>query len=154
MGRLVESRSVEEFRHEGFVVRCKRVAAQPYVGVGGEISLEELDGFIAKNLSALGVEEGEPYFVLYHEALAPGTPALVEVCRASSPDEAYAELPAGEVVYTIANGEQTEFPEIANAYDALTLWAQDFGREVLSPAREAHAANGSLEISKPLREPD
>jgi len=145
---------VEEFRHEGFVVDRKYVDALPYVGAGAEVTFDELDGFIAATLADLGAEKGDPFFVLYHEALAPGERAFVEVCRPSSAQDATGELPAGEVVYTTAQGDQSEFPRIAHAYDALTLWAQDHGREVASPAREAYAVDGSLEISKPLREPD
>ena len=150
---LLESREVDGFSHEGFVVDSKHVDAQPYVGAGAEVTLDELDGFIASIRADLGAEEGDPFFVLYHEALAPGQRAFVEICRPSSTEDATGELPPGEVVYTTASGERAEYPRIAHAYDALTLWAQDHGREVASPAREAYLADGSLEISKPLRQP-
>ena len=153
MKRLLESPEVDGFRHEGFVVDRKHVDAQPYVGAGAEVALDELDGFIAATLADLGAEVDDPFFVLYHDPIAPEQRAFVEVCRPSSVADATGELPAGEVVYTTARGDQTELPRIAHAYDALTLWAQDHGREVESPAREIHAADGSLEISKPLREP-
>jgi hypothetical protein len=143
-------RHMAEFVHEGFTVESKRVDSEPYVGLRGEVDLDELDDFIASSLAQLGVDEDEPYFVLYHDAVTPGSPAVVEVCRASDARDAQGELPAAELVYTLARDEQANYPRIAHAYDALTLWARKHGREVGGPAREAYVGRDTLEISKPL----
>jgi hypothetical protein len=139
------------FEHEGFVIGLKRVEPCPYVGVGREIALHELEGFIADACTELGVQaERDEFIVLYHSALRPDTTSLVEVCRPCPPEQAIAELAGGEVVFTEARGAQTEYPRIAHAYDGLTLAAAEWRREIVGAARETARPDGSLEVAKTL----
>lgn len=65
-------------------------------------------------------------------------------------------LPAGEVAYTVAIGEQTIFPEIIGAYDAVAGWAKANNRELVGPSREIYLEEGTtdrphMEIAWPIR---
>jgi effector-binding domain-containing protein len=48
------------------------------------------------------------------------------------------ELPAGEVAYTAVVGDQADFPQILGAYDAITRWAKENGRDFAGPPREVY----------------
>jgi len=73
----------------------------------------------------------------------------VEVCLPVA--EAAKKLPAGEVVYTVAAGDQTDFPEILGAYDAVAGWAKANGRELTGPPREIYLDESRMEIAWPIR---
>jgi hypothetical protein len=64
-------------------------------------------------------------------------------------------LPAGEVAYTVATGDQCEFPEILGAHEAVARWAKEHGRELDGPPREINDFDDGepprMEIAWPIR---
>jgi effector-binding domain-containing protein len=65
------------------------------------------------------------------------------------------EVPAGELAVTVVEGEQCEFPHILGAYDAITRWATEHGRELECPPREVYLNADHepprIQIAWPLR---
>ncbi len=67
------------------------------------------------------------------------------------------ELPAAEVAFTVARGDQTKFPDIIGAYDAVAEWVAQNGRELAGPPREIYLSDPAtgeepvMEIAWPLR---
>jgi effector-binding domain-containing protein len=64
------------------------------------------------------------------------------------------ELPATEVAFTIAEGEDTKFPAIIGAYDAVASWAKEHGRELDGPPLEINHTDGGvfrIEVAWPIR---
>ena len=64
-------------------------------------------------------------------------------------------LPAGELAVTVVEGEQCEFPHIVGAYDAITRWASEHGRQLDCPPREVYLSADDeplrIQIAWPLR---
>ena len=64
------------------------------------------------------------------------------------------ELRATEVAFTIAEGEDTKFPAIIGAYDAVASWAKEHGRELDGPPLEINHTDGGvfrIEVAWPIR---
>ncbi|MBA2460848.1 MAG: MerR family transcriptional regulator [Actinobacteria bacterium] len=118
-----------------FEVQVKQVQEQPYVSRSKRVRVPELGGFIDESVRQLRAEhEPTGHFVLYHGQVDEEADGPVEVCLPTRHGEK--RLPAGEVAYTIATGEETEFPAILGAYDAVAKWAKAQGRQLAGPPRE------------------
>ena len=64
------------------------------------------------------------------------------------------ELEQTEVAYTVAAGEDTKFPAIIGAYDAVAAWAKEHGRELAGPPIEINHTDGDvfrIEVAWPIR---
>lgn len=96
-----------------------------------------------------------PAFTLYHGAVNEEDEGPVEVCVPTETGDR--TLPATEVAFTEAAGEQCDFPEILGAYDAVWSWAKANGREPDGPPREIYLSEPAagedtrMEIALPLR---
>jgi effector-binding domain-containing protein len=118
----------------------------------------ELESFIAgsiRDLTARADPAGPP-FVIYHDAVNDETDGRVEVCLPTGEAvEGGGELPAGPVAYAVAEGSQTNYPEILGAYDAVADWVKRHGHELAGPPREIrHRHDGEasrMEIAWPIR---
>jgi DNA-binding transcriptional MerR regulator len=143
-----------------YEVKVKEVAAQPYVSLTKRVSIEELEPFISSTIGELwhSHEPADHAFTLYHGEVNEDSDGPVEVCvPTKEPVEGGGELPAGPVAYTVARGEQTRFPEIIGAYDAVALWVQRHGHELAGPPREIYRSDPAkgeeavMEIAWPIR---
>jgi DNA-binding transcriptional MerR regulator len=136
----VRTKTVEEIR---FVSRTKRVR------------VPELSDFICRTVSELRAEHepSGPDFVLYHGEVNEEADGPVEVCLPTRAGDK--RLPQGEVAFTVAVGEETEFPQILGAYEAVAKWVHGQGREPSGPPREindfAEGETPRMEIAFPLR---
>ena len=108
----------------------------PYISRSKRVRVAELEPFIVETIKELW-QAHEPTghaFSLYHGEVNEEDDGPVEVCVPVADGEK--RLPAAEVAYTVAVGEQCTFPEIIGAYDAVAGWAQQRGRELDGPPRE------------------
>jgi DNA-binding transcriptional MerR regulator len=121
-----------------FKVDVKKVEEQPYVSRSERVKVSVLERYIVSTLDEL-MASHEPdgnAFTVYHGEVSEEDDGPVEVCLPVA--LADKTLPAGEVAYTVAIGEQTTFPEIIGAYDAVAAWAKENGRELVGPPREIY----------------
>ena len=140
-----------------FKVRTKRVEVQPYVSRTSSVRVPELERFITETIGELW-EASRPAgsaFTIYHGEVNEEDDGPVEVCVPTADGDK--RLPAGEVAFTIATGDQCRFPEIIGAYDAVARWAKESGRELEGPPREIYHSDpdagkeARFEIAWPIR---
>jgi DNA-binding transcriptional MerR regulator len=139
-----------------FEVDVKKVEEQPYVSRSRRVKVSDLERFVVGTLDEL-MAAHEPdgnAFTVYHGEVNEEDDGPVEVCLPVA--AADKRLPAGEVAYTVAIGEQTIFPEIIGAYDAVAAWAKANGRELVGPPREIYLDEVTndrphMEIAWPIR---
>lgn len=139
-----------------FEVNVKHVEEQPYVSRSKEIRVADLERFIVATVDELSAahDAAGNAFTVYHGEVNEQDDGPVEVCLPVAGGDK--KLPAGEVAYTVAIGEQTRFPEIIGAYDAVASWAKANGRDLAGPPREIYldqATDGRphMEIAWPIR---
>ncbi|CAN5172952.1 hypothetical protein BH09ACT13_BH09ACT13_10720 [soil metagenome] len=133
----------------------KQVEEQPYVSLSKRVRVVDLERFIVRTVDELTAahEPAGNAFAVYGEVNETDD-GPVEVCLPVA--TADKRLPAGEVAYTVAVGEQTTFPEIIGAYDAVSGWAKANGRELAGPAardlpRHVTSDRPHMEIAWPIR---
>ena len=139
-----------------FAVDVKKVDEQPYVSRSRRVTISDLERFVMTTLDEL-IAAHEPTgnaFTVYHGDVNAEDDGPVEVCLPVA--AADKKLPAGEVAFTVAVGEQTTFPEIIGAYDAVAAWAKANGRELAGPPREIYLDEVTddrphMEIAWPVR---
>lgn len=135
-----------------FEVEIQRVSAQRYASRTNHVRLDELEEFIVGTIRELrDGATGAPFAVYHGEVNGQSTgPVEVGVPRAGGEHE----LPAGELAVALVEGEQCEFPHILGAYDAITGWAAEHGRQLECPPREVYlSGDGELlrmQIAWPL----
>lgn len=141
---------------EMFEVDVKAVAEQPYVSRSKRVRVSELEQFIATTVEELTAahEPAGNSFAIYHGEVNESADGPVEVCLPVAAGDK--TLPAGDVAFTVAVGEQTSFPEIIGAYDAVASWAKANQRELVGPPREIYLGGTSgdrpsMEIAWPIR---
>jgi DNA-binding transcriptional MerR regulator len=140
-----------------FHVETKHVDAQPYVSRTKKVRVPDLEPFINETIGELwkATEPTGSAFTLYHGEVNEEDDGPVEVCVPTA--EGDKRLPAGEVAFTIATGDQCRFPEIIGAYDAVARWAKEHGRGLDGPPREIYHSDPEkgekdrFEIAWPLR---
>jgi DNA-binding transcriptional MerR regulator len=139
-----------------FEVSVKEVDEQPYVSRSKRIRIPELERFIVSTVDELNAshESAGNSFTIYHGEVNEEDDGPVEVCLPVAAGDR--KLPAGEVAYTVAIGEQTTFPEIIGAYDAVAGWAKANNRELAGPPREIYldeitSDRPHMEIAWPIR---
>jgi DNA-binding transcriptional MerR regulator len=135
-------------------VLTKKVPETPYVGRLKHVRVPELESFICSTFDELGESDDGPPFVLYHGPVNAEEDGPVEVCVPKT--EGQNRLPAGEVAFTEISGSQCQFPEILGAYEAVSRWAKEHGRESDGPPREIYVDGFEeellrMEIALPLR---
>jgi len=121
-----------------YEVKVKQIEEQPYVSTSKRIRVDELERFVVGTIDELTAahEPAGNAFTVYHGEVNEEDDGPVEVCLPVA--AADKKLAAGEVAYTIAVGEQTTFPEIIGAYDAVSGWVKANGRELAGPPREIY----------------
>jgi DNA-binding transcriptional MerR regulator len=140
-----------------FKVETKRVEPQPYVSRTKKVRVPELERFINATIGELwqATQSTGSAFTLYHGEVNEEDDGPVEVCVPTADGDK--RLPAGEVAFTIATGDQCRFPEIIGAYDAVARWAKEHGRELAGPPREIYHSDphkgeeDRFEIAWPIR---
>ena len=139
-----------------FDVKVKQVEEQPYVSLSKRVRVVDLERFIVGTVDELTAahEPAGNAFTVYHGEVNEHDDGPVEVCLPVA--AADKKLPAGEVAYTVAVGDQTTFPEIIGAYDAVAGWAKANGRELAGPPREIYLDEVTgdrphMEIAWPIR---
>ena len=140
-----------------FKVETKRVGAQAYVSRTKKVRVPELERFINETISELW-NANQPTgsaFSIYHGEVNEEDDGPVEVGVPTADGDK--RLPAGEVAFTIATGDQCRFPEIIGAYDAVARWAKENGRELDGSPREIYHSDPEkgeqdrFEIAWPIR---
>jgi DNA-binding transcriptional MerR regulator len=161
LGELADRRSVLRFLRRRleeepmYQVQTKHVPEQTYVSRTRHVRVPELMHFIVRTVTELR-EQHEPTgrdFVLYHGAVSEEEDGPVEVCLPTAGGDK--RLPAREVAYTVATGDQCQFPEILGAYEAVARWAKEHGRELDGPPHEINDFDDGepprMEIAWPIR---
>jgi DNA-binding transcriptional MerR regulator len=159
---LVERRRILRYlRHRlkeepMFEVRTKHVEEQPYASRTKRVHVADLDPFIESTIDELRAEHDAsgPPFTLYHGTVDQEADGPVEVCLPTVSGER--TLPAAEVAYTTAAGEDAQFPAVLGAYDAVARWAKQQKRELDGSPREIYVGpptgpDARLEIAWPIR---
>jgi DNA-binding transcriptional MerR regulator len=112
-----------------FEVQTKTLGPFRYVSRTAHVRVAELPRHIeqtVKELRSLHDATG-PDFV-YHGEVNEDADGPVEVALPT--EDGGHELAATEVAYTVAEGDDTEFPAILGAYDAVASWVKRSGREL------------------------
>lgn len=143
-------------------VSLKQAPEQRYVSrVRDHVPQEQVEEFVVTALRELGAthEPADAPFTLYHglspkgEAEAEPTISPIEVCLPTAAGDR--TLPAAEVAFTTARGDQCRYPHIVGAYDAVWEWAKEHDRELAGPPREIYrfgpGQEPEFEIAWPLR---
>jgi DNA-binding transcriptional MerR regulator len=140
-----------------FKVETKQVEEQAYVSRTKNVRVPELEPFIVEMIGELwnATEPTGRAFAIYHGEVNEEDDGPVEVgVPTASGDK---RLPAAEVAYTMATGDQCRFPEIIGAYDAVARWAKQNGRELTGSPREVYHSDPAkgeeerVEIAWPIR---
>ena len=135
-----------------FEVEVQRASAQRYVSRTSHVRLDELEPFIVGTIRDLREGATGAPFAVYHGEVNERSTGPVEVGVPHADGEH--ELPAGELAITVVEGDQCEFPQILGAYDAITRWATEHGRQ-LGPPREVYLSADDepqrMQIVWPLR---
>ena len=158
---LAERRRVLEYarrvlkEERMYEVQTRRNEPRRYVGRTARVTVDKLAPFIidtVNELEAAHTSEG-PSFAIYHGTVTEDDDGPVEVGVPAADGDR--ELPAQEVAFTLARGEQTRYPQIIGAYDAIWDWAKTHGRELDGPPRETYLAppgpDFQIEVSWPLK---
>ena len=146
----------EELMYE---VQFKSVEPVTYASITGRTRIKGLFDFVDKRMGELHAVHaaqaaGDP-FTQYHGEVNEQDDGPVEVCYPA--DDGDKELPAGEVAFTIARGEQTEFPAILSAYEAVATFVKRAGRDLAGSPREIYRSDITagevpvMEIAWPVR---
>jgi DNA-binding transcriptional MerR regulator len=115
-----------------FDVELLDVQAQRYVSRTERVKVDQLEPFIVGTTRELGGGVGS--FTIYHGQVNEQDDGPVEV--GVPRDDGDRELPGGQVVATTVEGDETDFPQILGAYDAIQRWAKEHGRKLAGPPRE------------------
>ena len=137
-----------------FEVRTKKLGPIRYVSTTANVRVQELMDHIVETADSLRAahEATGPDFVVYHGEVNEEADGPVEVALPTA--EGDRELPETEVAYTVAEGEDTKFPAIIGAYDAVASWAKANGRELDGPPLEINHVDGDafrIEVAWPIR---
>ena len=140
-----------------FQVQVKQVDEQRYVSRTKRVHVRDLERFIVTTIDELAQDAtpSDHAFAIYHGEVNNDDDGPVEVCVPTRGGDR--RLPAGQVAFTIATGEQCRFPEIIGAYDAVARWAKENGREFDGPPREiyrfdpARGEEPRMEVAWPVR---
>ena len=139
-----------------FEVQIKQAPEVSYVSRTRRVRVAELEPFIVDTIKELweAQEATGHAFTLYHGEVNEEADGPVEVCVPVARGDK--RLPAAEVAYTVAIGDQCRFPEIIGAYDAVAGWAKQGGRELDGPPREIYLSDPAreeprMEIAWPIR---
>jgi DNA-binding transcriptional MerR regulator len=137
-----------------FDIDTKHVDAVRYASRTANVKIDGLDEFIRTTVDGLaaGADPDARPFSIFHGAVTEDDDGPVEVCVPRSNGDR--ELPAGEVVFTRIEGEETEFPFVLGAYRALYRWATEAGRTLAGPPREIYLFDPGelprMEVAFPL----
>jgi DNA-binding transcriptional MerR regulator len=137
-----------------FEVQTKTLGPIRYVSRTANVRVERLTHHIVDTADALreAHEATGPDFVVYHGQVNEEADGPVEVGLPA--EDGDRELPETEVAYTIAEGDDTKFPAIIGAYDAVARWAKEQGRELAGPPIEINHTDGDvfrIEVAWPIR---
>jgi DNA-binding transcriptional MerR regulator len=138
-------------------VKTRQTPARQAVGIMQEVYVKDLDPFINEAFARLfryaaahDIPVAGPGMVIYHGEVNDDSNGPVEVClpvaRGSlepSGDIRLIDLPAGTEAYTTITREQTHFPEILGAYDALHTWIKRNNHRAAASPREIYFADES-----------
>ena len=137
-----------------FEVRTKTLGPIRYVSRTANIRVQDLMDHIVGTADALreAHDATGPDFVVYHGEVNEEADGPVEVALPTADGDR--EMPATEVAFTVAEGEETKFPAIIGAYDAVASWAKEHGRELDGPPLEINHTDGGvfrIEVAWPIR---
>ena len=149
-----------------FTVDVKTVSEQTVLGRRRVVAITDLVDYIETSLDQLhaeaercGATVAGPGLTLYYSKVDDETDGEVQVCLPVHTDHgtdlsrvaeetSVDQLPGGTVAYTIAAGpDQTEYPAVLGAYDAVADWAKSHGRVLSGPPREIAHHPERLEIA-------
>ena len=172
--RVAEGRRIKAFLHRSlggteptmFTVDVKTVTEQTVLCRRRVVAIPDLDDYICTSLDVLRAEAERcgatvtgPGMTLYYSKVDDETDGEVQVClpidsvdgadrSGLSEDTAVDQLPGGTVAYTIAVGpDETSYPTILGAYDAVADWARSQGRVLSGPPREIAHDDDRLEVA-------
>jgi hypothetical protein len=120
-----------------FTIEMAFQEAQPYESVSAELRSVEIDAFVRSSLRQLRERyrgSGQPFTV--YAGCDKDDAQLVEVC-VPTPDGRNL-LRAGEIAFTVAEGDECEYPRILAAYDAVSRYLDEHGFEADGPPREVY----------------
>src|SRR4051812_26733029 len=113
-------------------VHTKVEEPQRFASRSRQLRAEDIDGFIRESLAELNAlypPAGPPFGI--YKGCSKEDEQIVEVCLPTADGEH--EWPGGEVVYTVARGDECAYPAILFAYDAVVSYAAAAGWEFAGP---------------------
>ena len=132
-----------------FDVKLKAEPARAYESVSKEVASADVDAFVRETVARLRERyepDGVPFGI--YKGCDKEDAQLVEICLPTRDGRNL--LPAGEVAYTVARGEQCDYPAILSAYDAVVRFVEDSGRALAGPPRETYLGEAEMEIAFPV----
>ena len=172
--RVAEGRRIKAFLQRSlggtesdmFEVDVKDVVEQTVLGRRRVVAIPELVDYICESLEQLeeearqcGLAVSGPGLTLYYSKVDDETDGEVQVCLPVEPggeedlsrlaqETTVDQLPGGTVAYTVASGpDQTRYPSILGAYDAVAEWARTHDRVLSGPPREIAHDEQRIEVA-------
>jgi DNA-binding transcriptional MerR regulator len=134
-----------------FEIQTRDVPEQKVLCIQRHVTAGPLPAFIGEayqrlwaHLDASAAQAGDPGLVIYHGRVDEDSDGPVEVCLpATGPVEPAADVgvrlePARTEAYTRITKAQVRFPEILQAYDAVSAWLDQQGRKAVLSPREVY----------------
>ena len=127
-----------------FPITTDEVPAQPCLAQRRRVSIDELVPFIRAAQAELErqvrdrrVHPAGPPLAVFHDPVNDETDGEVEMCLPVTGDGDLV-LRGGTLARTDVRGEDTHYPRILAAYDAVAGWAHQQHRPLLGPPREIY----------------
>jgi hypothetical protein len=135
-------------------VALKATAPTRYVSRSRQLRADAIDAYVCDTIRLLRREHdpaGAP-FTLYH-GCSQADEQIVEVCLPTPDGDR--ELPAQELAFTVARGDECAYPQILAAYDSVVAYAAAAGRAIGGVPRETYVTDPAapepvLEVAFPL----
>ncbi len=118
-------------------VSVKRAPPVRYVSRSEQLGAASIDAYVRDTIAALRRDHeaaGLP-FTRYH-GCSTEDEQIVEVCLPTADGDN--EIDAQEVAFTVARGDECEYPQILAAYDAVVAFASSLGRQLDGAPREVY----------------
>lgn len=146
-------------------ITVHEAAPQLVASISRKITVDNLNAHITGSLQALNefvaAQNGEPAgapFGIFHGPVNADDDGPVEVCLpvrgkfSASGDVVLRELAGGKIASLAITGEDTNFPAILRAYDAVSDWITKNGFDMAGAPREVWLARDSMCIDWPFHE--
>jgi len=141
-----------------YEVTAKNIPTQQVLSLTHHIKVDKLDQTIVQTLDILNtltkdqnINPSDAPFGIYHGPINMQEDGPIEICLpvdgnvTTKGNAALKELGGGQAASVMMVGNQCDFPEILNGYDAAADWIQKNGYEMAEPPREVWRTGAGTE---------